>query len=277
MQMVMKQSYSYLLVTLVFSSCSLLDISDDTYNARFPSKDLDKPQDLLSSEALRSVQKPTIKPVVAVYGNSFTDQTGQRKSNSEFALFSSALTQAPENLLIKALKETAEGDFWIVVERVGLDNLTKERQLIRSTREQLVDEDGNKIDSSLMPLLFAGVLMQGAIVSYETNLTSGGMGARYLGIGTSEIYRTDNVTISLRMISVNTGEILVEKTKTKTIYSHGSAQDVFRFIEAGTELIEIEMGRAENESGTIALQKAIESALLDIVNIGYQRGYWKYE
>ncbi len=29
--------------------------------------------------------------------------------------------------------------------------------------------------------------------------------------------------------------------------------------------------------GVIALQKAIESALLDIVNIGYQRGYWKYE
>lgn len=273
----MKQLFSCLWVTLVFSSCSLLDISDDTYNARFPSKDLDKPQDLLSSEALRSIQKPAVKPVVAVYGNSFTDQTGQRKSNSEFALFSTALTQAPENLLIKALKETAEGKFWIVVERVGLDNLTKERQLIRSTREQLVDEDGNKIDSSLMPLLFAGVLMQGAIVSYETNLTSGGVGARYLSIGSSEMYRTDNVTISLRMISVNTGEILVEKTKTKTIYSHGSSQDVFRFIEAGTELIELEMGRAENESGTIALQKAIESALLDIVNIGYQRGYWKYE
>jgi curli production assembly/transport component CsgG len=79
------------------------------------------------------------------------------------------------------------------------------------------------------------------------------------------------------MISTNTGEILVESTKSKTIYSHGRSQDVFRFIEAGTELVEIEVGRAENESGTIALQKAIESSLLDIVSIGYQRGYWKYE
>jgi curli production assembly/transport component CsgG len=273
--MVMKQLFSYLLVIGVFSSCSLLDVSDDTYNARYPSKGLDKPKDLITNEALKSVASPTVKPVVAVYSNAFTDQTGQRKSNSEFALFSTALTQAPENLLIKALKETSNGDFWIVVERVGLDNLTKERQLIRSTREQLTDKDGNK--PSIMPLLFAGVLMQGAIVSYETNLVSGGVGARYLGIGSSEMYRTDNVTVSLRMISTNTGEILIEKTKSKTIYSHGRSQDVFRFVSNAVDLVEIETGRAENESGTIALQKAIESALLDIVNIGYERGYWKYE
>ena len=261
-------------VVFCFSGCSLLDVTDDTYNTRFPSKGLDQPKELPANQALLDIQPPVVKPVVAVYQGAFTDQTGQRKSNSEFALFSTALTQAPENLLIKALKDTANGAFWVVVERVGLDNLTKERQLIRSAREQFDNEEQKK---ALMPLLFAGVLMQGSIVSYETNLTSGGVGARYLGIGSSEMYRTDNVTVSLRMISTNTGEILVESTKSKTIYSHGRSQDVFRFIEAGTELVEIEVGRAENESGTIALQKAIESSLLNIVSIGYQRGYWKYE
>jgi len=158
-----------------------------------------------------------------------------------------------------------------VVERVGLDNLTKERQLIRSTREQL------KQDNALLPLLFAGVLFEGAVVSYETNMVSGGVGARYLGVGSSEMYRTDKVTVSLRLVSVNTGEILIESSKSKTIYSHGRSQDVFKFIEAGTELVEIEVGRATNESNTIALQKAIESALLDIITVGYDRGYWKHE
>ena len=89
--------------------------------------------------------------------------------------------------------------------------------------------------------------------------------------------RFDIVTISLRMISVNTGEVLVESMKTKTLYSHGSDQTVFRFIEAGTELVELEAGRASNESSTIALQKSIESALLDIISVGYDRGYWKHE
>ena len=263
------------LSALLLSSCSLLDISDDTYNARFPSQGGDGPQNLPVSEELRLIQAPLVRPVVAVYGTAFTDQTGQRKSNSEFALFSTAVTQSPDALLIRTLKNVADGKFFVVVERAGLDNLTKERQLIRSTREQLSDIDGEK--AKLMPLLFAGILIQGAIISYDTNVVSGGAGARYLGIGSSEQYRTDVVTVSLRLISTNTGEILIESTKTKTIFSHGRSQDAFKFIEAGTELVEIEIGRAENESTTIALQRAIESAILDIITVGYDRGYWKYE
>ena len=80
-----------------------------------------------------------------------------------------------------------------------------------------------------------------------------------------------------RLVSVSTGEVLIESTKTKTIFSHGRSQDVFKFIEAGTELVEVEIGRAENESSTVALQKSIESALIDIINVGYNRGYWKHE
>jgi len=268
--MAMSQKLPYLLV-LLLSSCSLLNVDKDTNAQRFPSKNLDVPFELPVSQELIEVEPPTIMPVVAVYPAAFMDQTGQRKSNSSFALFSSAITQQPSALLIRSLKQVSNGRFFRVVERLGLDNLTKERQLIRSTREQLQDEN------ILMPLLFAGVLFEGAVVSYETNLNSGGIGARYLGIGSSEMYRTDVVTVSLRLVSVNTGEILIESTKTKTIYSHGSSQDVFKFIEAGTELVEIEVGRASNESSTIALQKSIESALLDIINIGFDRGYWKYE
>jgi curli production assembly/transport component CsgG len=259
--------------TLLFllSGCSLLSIDEDTTPERFPSRDLDKPYDLAIDPALCEVPAPSIKPVVAVYPNGFTDQTGQRKSNSQFALFSSAITQQPSNLLIRTLKGISCGEFFRVVERGGLDNLTKERQLIRSTREQL--EDTN----TLLPLLFAGILFEGAVLSYETNRNSGGIGARYLGVGSSEMYRTDIVTVALRMVSVNTGEILIESSKTKTIYSHGSSQDVFKFIEAGTELVEIEFGAAKNESHTIALQKSIESAILEIITVGYDRGYWKHE
>ena len=205
------------------------------------------------------------------YRDSFQDLTGQRKSNSSFALFSTAVTQAPEALLIRALKHAADGKFFRVVERVGLDNLTKERQLIRSTRENFEQ------DQKLQPLLFAGLIIQGGVISYDTNIQSGGIGARYLGIGNSKQYREDVVTISLRLVSVSTGEVLLETTVSKNILSTGVSQDIFRFIEMGTELVEIEGGVAENEAASIALHKAIETGVLNLIEIGIQRGYWEYE
>jgi len=260
----------YLLV-LLLSSCSITNQFEDTYEQRFKENDVVSIQDLQSVK-LKNVNLPKVSPVVAVYPASFTDQTGQRKSNSEFALFSTALTQQPNALLIRALKHAGDGKFFRVVERVGLDNLTKERQLIRSAREQFASDEDKK--KQLQPLLFAGVLMEGAVISYESNLESGGIGARYLGIGNSIQYREDTVTISLRMVSVATGEVLLEVLSQKTIFSYGKSEDVFRFIEAGTELVEIELGNARNESSTIALMKTIEGAVLELIEQGYTKKYW---
>jgi curli production assembly/transport component CsgG len=255
------------------SSCSIFDQYADTYEQRFKAHDVVR-IDELQSKYLLDVKPPLVSPVVAVYPSAFTDQTGQRKSNSEFALFSTAITQSPNTLLIRALKHAGNSKFFRVVERVGLDNLTKERQLIRSAREQFATEEEKK--KQLSPLLFAGVLLEGAVISYDSNLTTGGIGARYLGIGTSIQYREDNITVSLRMVSVATGEILIEVLSQKTIFSYGKSEDVFRFIEMGTELVEIELGNSRNESTTIALMKAIEGAVLELITIGYDRGFWKH-
>jgi len=271
MEQLLKLQY---LSVLLLSSCSIFNQFEDTYEQRFKSKDVVQISELQSIE-LANVLKPIIKPVVAVYPSAFTDQTGQRKSNSEFALFSTAITQQPNALLIRALKHAGNGDFFTVVERVGLDNLTKERQLIRSAREQSSSEEDKK--KVLRPLLFAGVLIEGAVISYESNLATGGIGARYLGIGSSIQYREDSVAVTLRMVSVATGEILIEVMTEKTIFSYGKSEDVFRFIEMGTELVEIELGNSRNESTTIALMKSIESAVLELINVGYDRSFWKHE
>jgi curli production assembly/transport component CsgG len=270
--MEIRQRLLYPLV-LLLSSCSIFDQFEDTYDQRFSTNDAVKISQLQSKD-LVSVKAPTVRPVVAVYPSSFTDQTGQRKSNSSFALFSTAVTQQPSALLIRALKHASNGEFFRVVERVGLDNLTKERQLIRSAREQLADNEESK---SVPPLLFAGVLLEGAVIAYDTNLATGGVGARYLGIGKSAQYRKDNITVSLRLVSVATGEILIEVMSQKTVFSYGQSEDVFRFTEMGTELVEVELGNASNESATIALMKAIEGAVLELINIGYSKEFWKHE
>lgn len=267
MQMEILQK-SLCLSVLLLSSCAFVQV-----DSQLKRQLLDKEEKLASildiqSDELKNVSVPKRRPIVAVYPNSFTDQTGQRKSNSEFALFSTAITQAPNSLLLRALKHAGNGEFFRVVERVGLDNLTKERQLIRSARKEFNQDD-------IQPLLFAGLILEGAVIAYDANIRTGGGGARYLGIGKSVAYREDVISVSLRMVSTATGEVLVEVLSQKTIFSYSNSDDVFKFIELGTELVELEFGVTYNESTTIALSKAIESAVLELINIGYERGFWK--
>tara|TARA_B100001939_G_scaffold211998_1_gene182382 strand:+ start:1218 stop:2027 length:810 start_codon:yes stop_codon:yes gene_type:complete len=217
------------------------------------------------TEKIQNLPAPKQSPVVAVYR--FEDLTGQRKSVDGYADFSSAITQAPDAYLIRALKHTG---FFRVVERKGIDHITKERQIIRSTRERFDDTD------SQLPLLFAGLIIEGGVIDYNSNLLTGGIGARYLGIGNSKQYREDTVVVSLRIVSVSTGEILLEVLTTKTILSVGLSSDFFRYIAEGTKLVEFETGNAMNESKSIALQAAMETAVVEIIMQGIERGYWKF-
>ena len=215
---------------------------------------------------IKQVKAPNVRPVVAVY--KFQDLTGQRKSIDGYASFSSAITQAPETYLIRALKQS---NFFRVVERYGIDHLVRERQIIRNTREKFSDE------TEQLPLLFAGLIIEGGVVDYNTNLLTGGIGARYLGIGNSKQYREDTVVVSIRVVSVSTGEILLETLTTKTILSVGLSNDLFRYIADGTKLVEFETGNAMNESKSIALQSAIEIAIVNIIEQGIEKGFWSYK
>jgi curli production assembly/transport component CsgG len=217
------------------------------------------------TKQIQEIPSPEVQPVAAVY--KFADYTGQRKSVDGYANFSTAMTQAPEVYLIRALKQSG---FFRVVERGGIDHITRERQIIRSTREKFEDE------TKQLPLLFAGVIIEGGIVDYNTNLTSGGAGARYLGVGASKQYREDTVLVSIRVVSVSTGEILLENLTTRTILSVGLSSDIFRFHSNDTELVEFETGNAMNESKSIALQSAIEIGIVDIIKQGRERNFWQY-
>ena len=152
--------------------------------------------------------------------------------------------------------------------RNKIDNLVRERQIVRSTREE------HDADKDLQPLLFAGVIIEGGIIGYDSNITSGGRGARTLGIGTTTTYRRDVVTVSLRGISVLTGEILLNVQSKKTILSVGTGFDVFKFIDLDTQLVEIEDGVADNESITVATRAAIEAGVVGLIEQVHERGYW---
>jgi curli production assembly/transport component CsgG len=210
-------------------------------------------------------------PVVAVDG--FLDKTGQRKDSQTGQSFSTAVTQGGTELLIDALKTAGKGKWFRVVERQGIDGLVRERQIIRSGRDEAAKKLGEE-SKGVGPLLFAGMIIEGGIIGYDSNVKTGGRGARTLGIGFSRQYRQDVVTVSVRAVSVLTGEILLNVQTKKSILSYGSGGDVFRFIEQGTQLIEYEDGVGNNESVTYAVRTAIEAAVLEMVYQGDDRGYW---
>jgi curli production assembly/transport component CsgG len=216
--------------------------------------------------------KPANGPVVvAVY--SFLDRTGQRKASPMIAHLSSAVTQGAESYLIKALQDVGNGSWFKVVERVGLDNLMKERQMIRQMREIYEGENAKPMP----PMLFAGVLIEGGIVGYDSNVVTGGSGMRIFGIGPQTQYQADMITVSLRVVSVTTGEVLVSITTTKTVYSYMDKLGVLRFVEAGTKSIEAEIGMGVNESGNRATNMAIEAAVVEMIREGQKKGYWDYD
>lgn len=232
---------------------------------------VDAPEVVKSSEIreFNSLPAPSGgKVVAAVYG--FTDQTGQRKPSDRLANISYAVTQGAESMLIKALQEVGQGQWFKVVERVGLDSLTKERQIIRQARQSVGDE------REIKPLLFAGVIVEGGITGYDSNTLTGGVGARYLGIGPSTSYRQDIVTVSMRVVSVQTGEVLLSVSTTKTILSTGSNFTFFRFYDMGTQAAEAEAGHTINEPVSYAVRAAIEQAVVELVKEGDRKGYWKF-
>jgi curli production assembly/transport component CsgG len=203
----------------------------------------------------------------------FTDQTGQRRPNDRIAVFSSAVTQAPDAYLIKALQDVNNGRWFRVVERGnGLDDLVKERQLIRTMRDLYEGSSARPLD----PMLFSGLILTGGIVGYDSNVTSGGLAYRLLGIGPQTQYRSDLVTVNLRAVSVNTGEVLASVTVSKTIASYSDGVNALRFVDMGTRSIEAEVGFAINESVNLATQRAIETAVVELIKEGERRGHWQF-
>lgn len=222
---------------------------------------------------LAQIPAPQRPVAIAVYG--FSDQTGQFKpGESGQQTLSRAVTQGAGSILVKALQDTGNRQWFTIVERESLRNLLNERQIIREMRERYLGEKA--INAQALPaLLFAGVLLEGGIVGYDTNTVTGGAGAQFLGIGGRTEYRQDTVTVYLRAVSVRTGEVLTTVTASKTIASQSLGASAFKFV-AFKELLEAETGITTNEPDQLALQQAIEKAVYGLVMEGVELKLWNF-
>ena len=229
----------------------------------------DKTQTQTLLERLPAPSRPI---AVAVYG--FVDQTGQYKPNETGQTLSRAVTQGGGSILVKALQDAGKRQWFTIVERESLRNLLNERQIIREMRERYLGEQG--VNPQALPaLLFAGVLLEGGIVGYDTNTVTGGAGAAFLGIGGRTEYRQDTVTVYLRAVSVRTGEVLTTVTASKTIASQSIGANAFRYV-GFKELLQAEAGYTTNEPDQVALQQAIEKAVYAMVLEGVELKLWEF-
>ncbi|TDW52469.1 curli production assembly/transport component CsgG [Flavobacterium sp. 270] len=217
---------------------------------------------------LTDMPKPKEQIVVGVY--KFKDQTGQYKATDVGSTFSTAVTQGATSILIKAL---GDSKWFIPIERENLGNLLNERNIIRSTRQEYaVKAEPN--ETVLSPLLFAGVLLEGGIISYDTNIITGGFGARYFGAGASTRYRQDRVTVYLRLVSTSNGKILNTVYVSKTILSQSIDASLFRYVNLN-RLLEVETGFTRNEPIQLAVTEAIEKAVQGLIVDGIKEKLWE--
>lgn len=215
---------------------------------------------------LVNLPKPRGLVVAAVYG--FRDQTGQYKP-SPASSFSTSVTQGAASMLMDALQASG---WFMVLEREGLQNLLTERKIIRAS-QQKEGTPANILDE-LPSLQAANIVLEGGIVGFDSNVRTGGEGARYLGIGGSREYRVDQVTVSLRAVDVRTGQVLANVMTSKTIYSVARSAGVFKFIEL-KDLLELEAGYTYNEPAQLCVLSAIEAAVAHLIAQGVERRLWQ--
>lgn len=213
-------------------------------------------------QELKQLPEPIEAIPVAVY--KFRDQTGQYKPSEMGNNWSTAITQGATTILNRVLEESG---WFQPIERENISNLLNERKIIRSSREQFNDP------TPLPPLLFAGIILEGGIISYEANVLTGGAGIRYFGAGASGQYREDRITVYLRAVSTKNGRILKTVYTTKTILSQMVDVGLFRYVEF-KRLLEAETGFTYNEPTEMAVTAAIEKAVYSLVIEGVLDGYW---
>jgi len=277
----MKHILVIIFSVLILSGCAMTQKMGYEYKPEVAANKMQKEFDTLPAPAGKKV-------TVAVY--SFADKTGQRKPTPGIASLSSAVTQGGEVFLIKALQDVGRGEWFDVVERDNIDALTKERTIIRQMREAYEGKDAKP----LMPLMFAGIIMDGGIIGYDSGSESGGAAYRFLGIGPQTQYSKDTVTVSLRAVSVNTGKVLAAITVTKIVYSTADSVAVLKYINnknigsqifgnadnvAGItgSMFEAESGLTINEPGTLAVKATVEAAVVELIKEGEKKGVWDFK
>ncbi|WP_406664884.1 CsgG/HfaB family protein [Gallaecimonas sp. GXIMD1310] len=245
-----------MLAALLMSGCAAIPKPQFNLSAA----EVDAPSKAM--QQLIASPKPRRAIPVAVYA--FRDQTGQYKPQANVSSFSTAVTQGGTSMLVQLLLDSG---WFAPMEREGLQNLLTERKIVAAAQAK-----GKELPS----LNESRLIFEGGIISYETNLSTGGIGLEYYGIGASEMYREDQVTVFLRAVDVHTGRVLLSVSASKKVLSQEMRAGLFRYVSLN-RLAEAEAGYTTNEPVQFCVKEAMEAALIGLIEKGVNKGYWHAE
>ncbi|MFP2996484.1 CsgG/HfaB family protein [Spongiivirga sp. MCCC 1A20706] len=255
------------LIILAFLASFLLSSCGAYFNQPLGVEKARLGEETALNDQLKTLPLPKEPLVAGVY--KFRDQTGQYKNVEQGTSWSTAVSQGTTSILLKALEDSR---WFVPIERENVGNLLNERQIIRNTRQQYSGAKKNA-QPNLPPLLYAGILLEGGVISYDSNIITGGAGARYFGAGASARYRQDRITVYLRAISTSNGKILKTVYVSKTILSQAVDASIFRFVKL-QRLLEAETGFTRNEPVQLAVTEAIEKAVESLIVEGVKDNIW---
>jgi curli production assembly/transport component CsgG len=90
-------------------------------------------------------------------------------------------------------------------------------------------------------------------------------------------YQEDVVTISIRAISTQTGEVLLTVNTQKTLLSYTAGVAIFKFYDNGTKNFESEIGLSQTEASIHCIKLATDLAVEQLIIQGEKKGMWQFK
>ncbi|MEO8883751.1 MAG: CsgG/HfaB family protein [Devosia sp.] len=256
----------------LLSGCSTLPFGEQPSLSTGLYAPVVSPQTPLAAD-LMALPPSTAATVVAVYD--FPDLTGQFKEEDNFQSLSKAVSQGGAPMLIKALQDAGQRRWFTVLDRASLNDLLKERQIVTEMRKVYRGEQN--IDPHVLPPLNnASIVLEGGIIGYDTNTMTGGAGANFLGIGANAKWVQDTITVTLRAVSAKTSEVLASVTVNKVLASTSIDGNAFLYVQMD-KLLQGETGITTNEPKEIAVQAAIDKAVMSLIMEGAKLHIWSFQ
>jgi curli production assembly/transport component CsgG len=81
----------------------------------------------------------------------------------------------------------------------------------------------------------------------------------------------------MRLISVQTGEVLNSVTVEKNLLSTSEGVTAFKFFDMATQAFEFDGQQTSNEAGSYAIRSAIETAIVELIKNGEKKNLWRFK
>jgi curli production assembly/transport component CsgG len=225
----------------------------------------------LESASILADEKPLgipVTPAIIVGVYQFIDQTGQRAVlDRQTSEMSSAIPQGLSSMLVQELMNSGDGKWFRVVERETIPTILNERKVVVAAMPD--------VENPLQPLLLPGIIITGGAISYDRKVSQQFLGIGFASInGQKKIY-SDRVSVALRAVSVQTGEVLESVYVSKEVLSQMNSINVLKVVNNST--LAVEAGMVSNEPVSVAVRTAISAAVRQLFIRGLKRGWWRVD